>query len=245
MRHDPIQAVGCDLDNTLLELDPAFVPAYLEALEETLGETLRRRDPAYRGRLREDILAAARRVMAVRLPLRPLAAVFYGDLQRRTGLRREDLEPAVEAFLRERASAFAGFIRPRPGALEALERVRQRGLKVALLTHPVFPRPLIEWRLQQGGLDRFPFDWVTSLEVCRASKPQPAYYRQAARVLGVPARRWLMVGDDWDNDVAPARRAGMQVLWVGAQPAPGLRRHGEGTWVGRVQDLPRLLDRLA
>lgn len=245
MRHDPIQAVGCDLDNTLLELDPGFVPAYLAAMEEALTRTLRMQAPGYRGSLRQDILASAEEVMARRRPSRALADVFYAGLARRTGLKRGDLEPAVAAFLAQGVERFAPLVRPRPGSLEVLERLKRRGLKVALLTHPIFPRPVIQWRLERAGLDRFPFDWITSLEVCRASKPQPAYYRQAARTLGVPPRFWLMVGDDWANDVEPARQAGMQALWVGSSGAGRpLMQRPDGTWVGRVDDLPRLLEEL-
>ena len=77
----------------------------------------------------------------------------------------------------------------------------------------------IAWRTAEGmALDSGPF--VTALASAagvRATivgKPAAAFFRQAIRDIGLPARELAMVGDDARNDVAPARRLGMTGILV-------------------------------
>ena len=53
-------------------------------------------------------------------------------------------------------------------------------------------------------------------------KPHPAFFRAACGRLGLPADRVLSVGDDLENDVLGARRAGRQALFLSRRgEAPG------------------------
>ena len=62
--------------------------------------------------------------------------------------------------------------------------------------------------------------YVTGLEAAAGveavvcGKPAPAYFRAALDVLGVPAERAVMVGDDVVNDVEGARAAGLTGILV-------------------------------
>jgi FMN phosphatase YigB (HAD superfamily) len=101
-----------------------------------------------------------------------------------------------------------------------LTQLQAMGLRVVLLTSPVFPRVAIEERLVWAGLEGFPFDWISSFEVVHAAKPHPAYYREAATTLGIEPQHWLMVGNDLDADIRPAVATGMQAWWVNGQELP-------------------------
>jgi HAD superfamily hydrolase (TIGR01459 family) len=51
-------------------------------------------------------------------------------------------------------------------------------------------------------------------DVVSLGKPDPAIYRMALDILGIPARRVLAVGDSLHTDIAGAANAGIDSLWV-------------------------------
>jgi len=50
------------------------------------------------------------------------------------------------------------------------------------------------------------------------AKPDPAFFAKVTAVAGVPPARILYVGDRLDNDVRPARRAGMRTALLRRGP---------------------------
>jgi putative hydrolase of the HAD superfamily len=110
---------------------------------------------------------------------------------------------------------------PFPGALETLDRLRQRGLKMALVTNgsPVLQRPKIE----KHDLARH-FDAILIEGELGFGKPEEKVYRHALELLQVaPAETW-MVGDNLEWEVAAPQRLGIVAVWVdwrGAGIPPG------------------------
>jgi HAD superfamily hydrolase (TIGR01458 family) len=75
------------------------------------------------------------------------------------------------------------------------------------------------WRTAEGmQLDSGPF--VTALEEAAGAhaitigKPALPFFRQALRALDLPPRQVLMVGDDAQNDLQPARKLGLRTALV-------------------------------
>jgi HAD superfamily hydrolase (TIGR01458 family) len=86
---------------------------------------------------------------------------------------------------------------------------------------------------------------ATGREAIVCGKPSPECFRQSLALLGVPAERAAMVGDDIRNDVLAARAVGMAGILVrtGKFRPEDLQR-GEGlpdVVVDSVADLPNLL----
>ena len=95
------------------------------------------------------------------------------------------------------------------GAPAAVARLAERWpLGVASSSN----RPLIDLVLEVSGLGRFFRSTVSSEEVARG-KPAPDVYLEAARRLGVDARRCAAV-EDSHNGILSAKGAGMRVLAV-------------------------------
>lgn len=69
-------------------------------------------------------------------------------------------------------------------------------------------------------------------------KPHPEFYRAVESALGRRPERLLMVGDDLENDVSGARRAGFRGVWLDRRG----REAGDQVEVARVTDLAALLD---
>ncbi|MGH2722891.1 MAG: HAD family hydrolase [Actinomycetota bacterium] len=73
--------------------------------------------------------------------------------------------------------------------------------------------------LARDGLDGFFDVWAISAEV-GVEKPDPGIFEFALGQAGAPAERCAMVGDRLDNDVVPARAAGLRGVWLLRGEAP-------------------------
>ena len=204
-----IEIVAFDLDDTLIRLAPNFIPEYLTRLSRRIESVFPDAAP-----ISPAILASSTMMMNKERNQERLEDFFYRDFTTRTGLGRGALEPHLTAFYRDEFPQLEFLSRPVFGVMGLLATVRARGYRVALLTSALFPRLAIDARLRWAGLEGFPFDWRTSLEVVHATKPQPGYYLEAAEAGGVSPDRWLMVGNDLAEDIVPAYNAGMSVYWV-------------------------------
>jgi putative hydrolase of the HAD superfamily len=98
-----------------------------------------------------------------------------------------------------------------PGALEALERVRSLGIRMALLTNGDATGQRA--KITQFDLARH-FDYICVEGEFGCGKPDERVYRGALTALRVePATTW-MVGDNLEWDVAAPMRLGLTGIWL-------------------------------
>lgn len=99
---------------------------------------------------------------------------------------------------------------PHPEVPEALQRLRDAGLRLATLTNNT--QEVAEAQLENAGLsDRF--EQILSADTVRRLKPAPEPYRAAAESLGVETSQVrLIAAHAWD--VAGALRAGCAAAFV-------------------------------
>ncbi len=81
------------------------------------------------------------------------------------------------------------------------------------------------------------------------AKPDPAFFARIAEELGLPPASIAYVGDRLDNDVLPARRAGMTAVFIRRGPWGRLhaRRAEAEQALSRIEsldELPAALERL-
>jgi putative hydrolase of the HAD superfamily len=102
---------------------------------------------------------------------------------------------------------------PIPGAREALETLAGVGIPMGVLSNASFSAEVIRADLAKHGLaDHLAFVMVTADYVVR--KPSTLLFDVAATRLGVAAADIWVVGDRLDTDVAGAKAAGMQAVWL-------------------------------
>ena len=101
-----------------------------------------------------------------------------------------------------------------PGVPEALERLRERRLSLALVTNG--DRAQQRRKVEQYDLARF-FDAILIEGEFGAGKPDASVYRHVLEALGArPPEAW-MVGDNLEWDVAAPQRLGLRGVWVDAE----------------------------
>jgi len=153
----------------------------------------------------------------------------YRELVHEFGLSRS-WETLLEDYLAKFHRHCVGF----PHLTETLERLRKRGLKLAVITNGFTDFQLNN--LRSLGIEPY-FDTISISEREGLRKPDPEIFHRTARRLGVDVSESVYVGDHPVNDVAASRRAGMRGIWKATPYYAGdFARDGE------IHDLLELLD---
>jgi REG-2-like HAD superfamily hydrolase len=201
-----LQAVFIDVGNTLVYEEPSRFEIYAETARER-GLTIRTEDM-------DRMMRQAHK----ELPQEVGGAFRYTDLWFEAyierifhdylGLEQNQLAPL-------RAELFGRFSEPStfdlfPGTLELLDRFRERGLVLGLVSNWSARLPKL-----MDALDISPrVDFVVTSAIERCEKPDPAIWKTALERAEVPADRALHAGDDVEKDLLGARRAGLRSVLV-------------------------------
>jgi HAD superfamily hydrolase (TIGR01509 family) len=103
-----------------------------------------------------------------------------------------------------------------------LETLRERGLKVGIVSNAFDPPALLRGDLDRLGISSR-IDTVVFASEAGVRKPHPAIYQRALGELGVAAANALFVGDSLAGDLGGAKALGMhtcQALWFRADDDP-------------------------
>ncbi|MET7773803.1 HAD family hydrolase [Nocardia sp. NPDC005366] len=101
-----------------------------------------------------------------------------------------------------------------PIAVSTVGQLRAAGVAQVVATNPLWPLSSAMTRLGWGGHDSANFDFITSGETMRRSKPRVEFYHELLERLAVEPEQCVMIGNDAAND-APAARAGIPVFLLG------------------------------
>jgi FMN phosphatase YigB (HAD superfamily) len=203
-----IRGVLFDLDGTLLQVEMKdFIPAYVSSLAECFN------DLVDRALFADALLSATFALLHARKGGPTNEELFLAALDRRLGIAPAQFAERFEDFCASGLTTLAEHVRPLPLARKILELCFDRGLKVAIATNPVFPRPVVEARLRWGNLHDFDFAHVSTFENSRFCKPDPKYFHDLLETLEMTPQECLMVGNDTEHDLA-AREVGIRTYLV-------------------------------
>jgi HAD superfamily hydrolase (TIGR01509 family) len=138
------------------------------------------------------------------------AEIAGGILERRLG------EPGRAAELIEELNALVVAelehgVEAMIGARELLERLRERGTPLALVSNS--PLRFVRRSIELAGFEEH-FDVVVSAHEVAAPKPAPDPYLEACRRLGVEPGPAVIALEDSPTGVAAARAAGLTVIGI-------------------------------
>jgi HAD superfamily hydrolase (TIGR01509 family) len=207
-------AVLWDMDGTLVDTEPYWIESEFEIVEEHGGTWSHEHAMNLVG---NDLLVSGRYI------------------HEHSGI---DLEPdrIVEALLDRVVARVAQEVPWRPGALELLGDLRDRGVRCALVTmsYRRFVAPIL------STLPIDTFEVVVTGDTVTQGKPHPEPYEKAAAILGVDPAHTIAI-EDSNTGARSAEAAGCTVLVVQnhVPVLPGERRVFVETLAGMTTaDLP-------
>jgi len=201
-----IQMVLFDLDGTLLPMDQTvFMKDYFGRLARKLAprgyDPKELIDAIWAGTA--DMVKNDGTVVNETRFWERFYAIFGADA-------KQDLS-LFEEFYREdfdKVRASCGYD---PEAAQTVRAIKALGYRIALATNPLFPAMATECRIRWTELAPEEFELYTTYENSCTCKPNPDYYRNVARRLGVLPEECLMVGNDVEEDMI-AQTVGMKVF---------------------------------
>jgi FMN phosphatase YigB (HAD superfamily) len=224
-----------DLDDTLLNTNiNSFIPAYFQALARALA-------PHVAPDLMLRALTAGTKQMMIsddfsRTLEQVFNAVFYPQINSQTEIIAND----IENFYDQIFPTLGGVTTPKPEAKPFVDWAIAQGFRLAIATDPLFPRKATHQRLRWAGFEPDQFELVSSFEHFHFTKTHPAYYAEVLGRMGFPDGPVLMVGNDLERDIQPAKKLGLGTYHVSddTTPPPGFESLG---W-GNLSDLRRWIE---
>lgn len=158
-----------------------------------------------------------------RILIEQALAELYPDTAEREAALAE-VDTLHRSFLDHYARHIADRSRPYPGVVEALERLRERDVALAVVTNKY--EGLSRRLLAALELDHY-FAAVIGGDTLSERKPHPAPLLEACRQLGQEPAAAIMIGDSI-TDIRAARNAGLPVICVSYGYNHGEDIHGAG-----------------
>jgi len=202
-----------DLDDTLIQNNiDAFLPRYLELFSKTVAH-----------RIAPDIfirslMAGTQAMSNNRQADCTLKDAFDAVFFPLTGVDSTSFQAEADHFYKEVFPGLRVLTNPIPQAFQIVRESNRRGHRLVVATNPLFPRTAIDQRLDWAGLagEQSGFELISSYETFHFAKPDTAYYAELMARMGWPEAPVVMVGDDLERDILPARKLGLSTYWVHA-----------------------------
>ena len=146
------------------------------------------------------------------LPFEPVMAQLFRD---------KGVEENADALGFNAAQLFriasTAYIRLYPGVVEALKKLRERGYRLWLLSNA--QRVFTAFELEHLGLAPcFDGIYISSDFGCR--KPDLRFFRALLEERNLNPKTCLMIGNDLDTDIAGAKNAGLDTLYMHTNLTP-------------------------
>lgn len=201
-----IKAILFDLDGTLLPMDQdVFIKAYI-------GGLVKAAIPAgYEPKALAAAIQAGTYAMVKNKGDKTNEEVFWDYMKSVYGESVVDDLSLFEEFYRTDFQKVSEVCGKNARVKDLLVFIKERGFRTALATNPLFPTIATESRIRWAGLEVSDFEFFTSYENSRHSKPSPDYYREVLERIGLAPEECLMVGNDADEDTV-AESLGIKVF---------------------------------
>ena len=240
-----IKAILFDLDDTLLDIRlEYFLFHYISGQAHIFSDISGKSYPAAFGSLVNAYLTINNQKRTDGLTNREL---FNATLGKSLEITPEDpmVMDALHCYDTEIVPSMnkKGFFesRPEPGANEAIQKIQDMGLTMALATNTLFSLEADMVRLGWAGIEDAPFVAISTIDTATRTKPSARYYQEFLGQIGFSAAECLMVGNDIQRDF-PHPDIGLPTAYVGhANPRRAVFR---GNLHQFAQELPRLVESL-
>ena len=204
-----LDAILFDLDGTLLPMDyEEFTRGYLGLLSKAM-EPYGYKQELLLGAMWKGVGAMVRNDGKI-TNKEIFWDIFFGML----GENSYDDIPRFDEFYTKEFHKAKIFTQPNGRAKELIEAARTKAKRIVLATNPFFPRVAVEARLLWCGLSADDFDYITEYENSSFCKPNTKYYTEICQKLGLKESDCLMIGNNMQEDIVPAKNLGMSTYLI-------------------------------
>jgi len=201
-----IKAVLFDLDGTLLPMDQdVFLKSYLGALSKKLAPV------GYDPKALVSAIWQGTDAMIKNNGDTTNEKAFWREFCKLFGKDAVNDIPIFEDFYRNEFQDIRNVCGYTPESAKLVRELKEKGLRVALATNPIFPEVATLSRMHWAGLDDEEFELYTTYENSVHCKPNPEYYRDILSQMNLKPWEVLMVGNDVSDDMS-AEKLGMKVF---------------------------------
>lgn len=222
------KAVLFDLDGTLLPMDMQnFTGKYFRELYKII-------EPMALLTLEETVGAIwfGTKCMTENDGSKPNMEVFWENFSAFTnimGVNLKNIRKRCDGFYSSEFHSAKDACSENPLARRAVELASGGGKRtVVLASNPIFPKVGHLSRMSWVGLEEKDFALITAYENQRFCKPNPEYYLEICRDIGVEPADCLMIGNDEKEDAWAASQAGLDCFLVTDCLIPCKSFHWEG-----------------
>ncbi|MDW7650248.1 MAG: HAD family hydrolase [Bacillota bacterium] len=233
------KAVLFDLDGTLLDVDMEyFLPHYLKRLAAHFAGLV---EPET---FVPGLLASTQAMIENLDPDVTNKEAFYQHFCSWMSHPVEKINPLIHDFYQNIFPQLEHLVRRYDHTPEVMAKAKELGYSLVLATNPIFPLEAIYHRMSWAGLNKEDFALITSYESMHFSKPHPQYYLEIAEKIDTAPQDCLMIGNDVDDDIAAAAKAGMKTFLVENLVVNKSGCKSQADFCGRVEDIPAFLEKL-
>ena len=185
----PFDAMLFDLDGTLVDTHGLIVQCYEYTMQTHLNQPMRRE-------IWEQLVG------------QPLDDIFHATYAHYETPLSPDLLDALKHTYRAHMREHADSVRAFPGVVEMLDALRERGIRLAIVTTK--HRNMAERHLQTSGLADY-FEFLVPGDEVTRPKPDAESFLRALELLALPPSRVAHVGDS-QHDITGAKAAGIYAI---------------------------------
>ena len=97
--------------------------------------------------------------------------------------------------------------------IDSVSLLKEKGYKVVIATNPLFPLKANYHRIRWAGFHQDDFDYISSFEENKYTKPHLEYYQEVLESINKEPRECYMVGNDVFDDL-PAKKLGLETYLI-------------------------------
>lgn len=200
-----------DLDKTLLDINfDEFLKSYFALLIPKLTKILKDKDPL-------KILQISVDYMIYEKNGELNVDKFYKKFVELSQVERDSLKNIFLDFYINDFPKLKVFGRPREGGRETVLKLIEMGYEVVIATNSIFPEIAIKQRIDWANLSDINFPLITTMENMHYAKPNVEYYVEILEKLNGTPKDTIMIGDDLEMDILPAKKLGIKTIHFGVE----------------------------
>ena len=204
-----LKAVFFDLDGTLLPLnEEKFTHAYFNLLADYMKQ--------YGFEKKEiiNIISLGVKAMYLNDGTKTNEEAFWDCFYGLTNDRVTDYKSIFTKFYSTSFLKTIECTEPNPDAVKIIKEIKNLGLKVILTTNPIFPAIATNNRMGFIGLKLEDFDYVTSYENSKYTKPNPLYFKEVMDLFDLKSDEVIFFGNNTKEDGDASRELGIRCYLV-------------------------------